>query len=116
MLQRRIGQKNAQPWNPRRHRIGNSATFKRTRQHNRPRRRLQQRFFRGCQRTHLPRRLNVLHHHSQRLPVAVLAFSQAHHGCLIGSVNAQMESANPLDGHDFAGCQAVNRCGHRIVR
>ncbi len=115
MLQRRIGQKHAQPGNPRRNALRDSAAVSLPRQHNRARHCLQQRLFRRSQRAHLARRLHVLHHHGQRLPITVLALSQPHHRCLIGGVNAQVKAADPFDGHDLAGHKAVNRRGHGIV-
>ena len=115
MLQRRIRQKHAQPRNPWRNRLGNPAASSLSSQHNRPRRCRQQRLFRRRQRAHRPRSLHIPHHHRQRLAIAVLTLPQTHHGRLIGCIHAQVEAANPLDGHNLSSQQPANGCSHGIL-
>ena len=115
VLQWRIRQKNAQPGNSRRHSSRNSVSSSRPGQHNRPRRGGQQRFFLGRQIADCPRRLQVAHHHRQRLSVAPLALAQAHHRRLAGGVHAQVKAANPFDGHDLARSQKVDASSHSVI-
>ena len=108
VLQRRIGQKHSQPRNPGCDRRGDSIAWSCPRQHDGPRRRLQQGRFLLGQLAQLARRLDVPHHDGERFAVAVLSLAQSHHGGFIGRIDRQMESADALDGHDFAGHQAID--------
>ena len=83
--------------------------------HDGPRRRGEQRFFRFGQLAEVARRIEIAHHHGQRLSVAVLALAQPHHRSFVGRIDAQMKSADALDGQNLAGGEAVDGCGNRIV-
>ena len=109
MLQRRIRQINAQPGNTRCNAFRNPAVLTPARQHNRPRWRREQRLFFSRQHAHLPRRLQVAHHHCQRLSIAAFALPQTHHRCLAGCIHAQMKAADPFDSYNLPRCQQLKR-------
>ena len=115
MLQRRVGQKHAQPRNSRRNRRCNAIPTQRARQHDRPRRRLQQRFLFGAQRAQLPCHIHIARHHCQRFAVAMLALPQPHHGRFVARIHAQVESANSLHRGNLALGQILQRKPHSIV-
>ncbi len=110
MLQRRIRQKNSQPRNPRRNRLPQS----RCPLASAPAQSAAQTVISSASSSAVssqicPRRLQIPHHHRQRLSIAAFALSQPHHRRLIRCIHAQMKSAHPLDRHDLARQQQLNR-------
>ncbi len=117
MLQRRVGQKDAEPGNARRDGSGNAAS-----DHGGARGRWAARMVRssdsssGVSVADCAGGIEIAHHDGQRLAVAMLALAQAHDGGLVGGVHAQMESADAFDGHDLAGHEAIDGGGDGIGR
>ena len=103
MLQGRVRQKDAEPRDSRRNRGRDSAIAAAAREHNGARHAGKQCLVFGAQRAERARGGKIAHHDGQRLAVAVLALAETHDRRFIRGVDAEMKSADALDGEDLAG-------------
>ena len=115
MLQRRVGQKDAEPRNAGRDRGAMPLRRTGASEDDGAGRRLQQCFFFWSEIAESARGVEIAHHDGERLAVAMLALAETHDGGFIRGVDAQMESADALDGEDLAGEEAVDGFGDRGV-
>ncbi len=114
MLQRRVGQIDTEPGNAWRDGIRDSAARARASEDDGPRVSEDERFLFRREFAEGARCIEIADHDGERLAVAVLALAQAHHGGLARGVDGEVESADAFGDDDFAGHQAIDRCGHGI--
>ena len=86
----------------------------RMRQHDGAGGRLEQRLFFQGEMAECTRGGEIADHHGKRLAIAVLALAETHDGVFAGRIHAEVETADALDGHDFAGEKPLDGFGDGV--
>ena len=71
-------------------------------------------FFRFSEVANSTRRVEIAHHHGQRLSIAVLALAKTHDRSVVGGIDTEMEATDAFDSKDFSSSEARDGIGNDV--